>query len=245
MLRARHPGQEIEIVNAAIPGCSLAGSLENLRRRVLPLDPDIVIVYHAHNDMKLDTRELARAQGLVKAGTEQGGGWLATLGRYSLLANLLHKNLSIVYAHDAGSAAKLDRLPQDLTARFAGLLDEMRALLAERDADLVLSTFVAKIRAGQSREEQLANAGLSLYYMPWLSVDQLVQGLELYNRAILDFGRQHGVPVLADASIPPDSDHYVDGIHLTDRGCERMAQRFCEHIEALGLIERRAGVRER
>jgi lysophospholipase L1-like esterase len=244
LLQARHPGLKIEVINAAIPGCSLAGSFENLRQRVLPLDPDIVIVYHAHNDMKLDTRRLASAQGLVEPGDEHRGGMLSSLGRYSLLADLLQKNLSIVYAKDEGPSATLKSLPADLTARFVGLLGEMHALLAERDVDLVLSTFVAKIRPEQTREEQLANAGLSLFYMPWLSVDQLVGGLDLYNRAILDFGRENAVPVLADTSIPPDSKHYVDGIHMTDSGCERMAERFCAHIEALGLIERRAGVRE-
>ena len=242
LLRERYPEQKIEVINAAIPGCSLAGSLENLRRRVLPLEPDIVIVYHAHNDMKLDTRELAIAQGL-EADAEHHRGLLSVLGRYSLLADLLQKNLSIVYAQDAGPTAKLDGLPPDLCARFTGLLSELHDLLAEREVELVLSTFVAKIRPDQGREEQLANAGLSLFYMPWLSVDQLAQGLELYNRAILDFGRENGVPVLADTSIPPDSKHYVDGIHFTDAGCERMAQRFHAHIEALGLIERRADVR--
>jgi len=130
-----------------------------------------------------------------------------------------------------------------LTGRFVGLLGEMHALLAERGVDLVLSTFVAKIRPDQTHDQQLANAGLSLFYMPWLSVDQLVQCLDLYNRAILDFGRENGVPVLSDASVPPDSEHYVDGIHLTDSGCERMAERFCAHIEALGLIEHRARVK--
>ena len=243
MLQAQHPGQKIEVINGAIPGCSLASSLENLRQRVLPLDPDIVIVYHAHNDMKLDTRKLARAHGLVKEGAEHRGGLLAGLGRYSLLANLLQKNLSIVYAKDEGSSAKLESLPPDLGGRFTGLLGEMHDLVAERDIDLVLSIFVAKIRPEQTHEQQLANAGLSLFYMPWLSVDQLVEGLELYNRAIVDFGREHGVPVLLDASIPADSEHYVDGIHMTDAGCERMAERFAAHIETLGLIERRAGVR--
>ena len=245
LLQVRHPELKIEVINAAIPGCSLAGSLENLRQRVLPLDPDIVIVYHAHNDLKLDTRRLASARGLVKAGDEHRGGMLAALGRYSLLADLLQKNLSIVYAKDEAPSARLKSLPTDLTARFVGLLGEMRDLLAERDVDLVLSTFVAKIRPDQTHEQQLANAGLSLFYMPWLSVDQLVRGLELYNRAIIDFGRENGLPVLSDASIPPDSKHYVDGIHFSDAGCESMAQRFCAHIEALGLIERRAGVRER
>ena len=240
LLRAQHPTLKIEVVNAGIPGCAMESSLKNLRRRVLPLDPDIVIVYHAHNDMKLDTREAASAQGLVVQGDGRRAGPLASLGRFSLLADLLHKNLSVVYAKNEGPESKLVGLPDDLCARFAGLLGEVHETLVERDIDLVLSTFVTKYRPDQEPETLLENAGLSLFYMPWLSVDGLMDGIARYNQTILDFGRAHGVPVLAGDSIPPDEEHYVDGIHLTDTGCERMARRFAEHIGALGLIERRA-----
>src|SRR5437588_4449407 len=44
-LQAQWPRVNVDYINAGVPGYSLASSLQNLRSRVAPLDPDIIVIY--------------------------------------------------------------------------------------------------------------------------------------------------------------------------------------------------------
>jgi len=46
------PDKKIRIINAGIPGFDTAQSIGNLALRVMSFKPDIVIIYHAYNDLK-------------------------------------------------------------------------------------------------------------------------------------------------------------------------------------------------
>ena len=73
--------------------------------------------------------------------------------------------------------------------------------------------------------------------MPWLTIDGLLDGMDLYNDALVAFADEHGVPVINDrSSIPGDSQHFVDWAHFSDAGAERMAQRFAGFIGERGLL---------
>src|SRR5688572_28114679 len=91
-LQAAYPDVKIEVINAAVGGYVAADNLKNLRHRVLPLDPDLVIYYEANNEIVRDTGELALERGLIEeAGRPQ---WVTTLSNASLLFDLAYKNLA-------------------------------------------------------------------------------------------------------------------------------------------------------
>lgn len=46
------PNRHIRVINAAVPGFDTAQSIGNLSLRVIPFKPDVVIIYHAYNDLK-------------------------------------------------------------------------------------------------------------------------------------------------------------------------------------------------
>jgi len=50
------PYDRVEVINAGVSGYTLMESFINLKMRVLPLDPDLVIVYHAVNDAQVIRR---------------------------------------------------------------------------------------------------------------------------------------------------------------------------------------------
>jgi len=64
LLRDAYPGVSIEVINAAVGGYTSAENLRNLKYRVLPLDPDLVIYYEANNEIVKDTREIAVRKGI-------------------------------------------------------------------------------------------------------------------------------------------------------------------------------------
>ena len=53
LLRNRFPDHTITVINAATPGFDTSQSIGNLALRVMPFEPDVVIVYHAYNDLKM------------------------------------------------------------------------------------------------------------------------------------------------------------------------------------------------
>lgn len=52
LIQEVYPHKKIKILNAGVPGFDTAQSVGNLALRVMPFNPDIVIIYHAYNDLK-------------------------------------------------------------------------------------------------------------------------------------------------------------------------------------------------
>ena len=235
-LRERYSGVGIEVINAGVPGFRIEQSLVNLEARVLPLDPDLVIVYHANNDIVRDTRRLALDRGLIDAPTTRGSGIVGAITRYSLLARLLRMNLKIELQ---GNSKKLNELPEDLPSEFIATLDRIHERLQAEDIELVLSPFLVKYRRNQDRDTRIANANVAFYYMPWMTIEQLLNAMDMYNGGIIDFARAHGIAIAADGeSIPADAQHFADCMHLADEGCAKMADRFFALLTEEGIMDK-------
>ena len=236
-LRAAYPGRPIEVINAAIGGYVSDDNLKNLRHRVLALNPDLVIYYEANNEIVKDTRELAIREGLINADGSRQPKWSTSLSKISLLFDLAYKNLAIMSRSRAGNERRIDRVPPDLPKHFVSNLDQMRQELAARNVPLLVSTFIVKYRRDQDKATQIANADVAFYYMPWMSIDGMLDAMDTYNAAILDFAQRSGAPVVDDrGAIPPDAAHFTDCMHLSDKGNQAMADRFFRFVSASRLI---------
>ena len=236
-LRAAYPGRHIEVINAAVAGYVADDNLKNLRNRVLPLHPDLVIYYEANNEIVRDTRELAIREGLVAPDGRRQAAWSVELSRMSLLFDLAYKNVAIMVRSKNAGGRRFDRVPAELPERFIRVLDEMRQDLHERRIPLLLSTFIVKYRRNQDRATQIANADVAFYYMPWMSIDGLLDAMDRYNDAIIAYAKRSGVPVVDEReAIPPDAEHFADCMHLADKGNKAMANRFYRFIRTAALV---------
>ena len=239
-LRQAYPGVNIEVVNAAVGGYVAADNLKNLEHRVLPLDPDLVIYYEANNEIVRDTQQLATHEGILAEGSNRQPGVVTAFSRYSLMVDLIYKNLAILLRSHAQPTKTLDHLPPNLPNHFITVLDQMRADLETRHVPLVLSTFIVKYRRSQDRATQIRNADVAFYYMPWMSINGMLDAMDLYNQAILDYGERAGLFVVDDRdAIPADAEHFSDCMHLLDAGADAMAERFFRALQASGLVEAR------
>jgi lysophospholipase L1-like esterase len=237
-LRAAYPGRRIEVVNAAVGGYVSADNLKRLRHHVLALDPDLVIYYEANNEIVKDTQELAVERGLIAPGGGRQPAWVTSVSKVSLMFDLAYKNLAIMARSRDDGAARIDDIPRNLPDRFIATLEEMRAVLAERNVPLVLSTFVVKYRRDQDRATQIANADVAFFYMPWMSIDGMLNAMDVYNEAILAYGKSRGLVVVDDRfAIPPDAEHFSDCMHLKDKGNELMAERMFNGLTSTRALE--------
>jgi lysophospholipase L1-like esterase len=223
-LRKRYPDVNFDYVNAAVPGFTTAESLKNLEARVAPLDPDVVVFYEATNDLARDTRQLAEDQGLTFENSKD----TSVLAEWSVLWFLLEKNWAFLQRHQAAQSPKT-RLTFDPRETSRGFESRLEALVeqAQHEARLVvLVTFSHRMRREQSDIEKLLASELSLYYMPSLSVEGLLDGFDEYNRVIREVAERRGaVLVGGEDEIPGDEIHFADSVHFTDAGSRRMANR--------------------
>ncbi len=230
-LQHHWPEASFDYVNAGVPGYVVSHSLANLRARVAPLQPDVIIIYHATNDLSRDTRELARGQGLF-AGQAEEPSWLA---RHFLVWNLIEKNWQLQRRQQKaqGGEQRLVYDPQTLSKGFESRLRELITAAQQVSQLTAIATFSHKARRHQSPEEQLKACNTSLYYMPYMSVEGILAGFEQYNRAIRAAARETGALLIeGEETIPGDELHFVDSVHLTDAGCQLMAERVARPLIA-------------
>jgi lysophospholipase L1-like esterase len=236
--QAKYPQTRIEVINAGVPGYVASEAITNLEHRVLPLQPDLVIFYEANNEIALDTRLLARSLQLIGESESYRSGTVAFLSECSLLFDLVDKNARTLLGRRDTHAGKLAIIPSDLPNAFVGKLGRMHDLLTENNVPLVLSTYVVKYRREQPRPVQTANADIAFFYMPWMTMDALLDAMDYYNQAIVDFAESRSIPVVADTdSIPPDAAHFADCVQLTDQGCEAMALRFMRFFDESRVLD--------
>jgi len=240
-LRRRHPETSFDYVNGGAAGYSTRQSLPNLEHRIAPLEPDLIVVYHATNDLTQDSRILAAERGLYDLESAEEGG----LGELFLTWHLVSKNLRWRERSSADGAARLECEPAELSQHFRARLGE----LVERTDALAgltaLVTFSHRARREQGPEERRAACGSSLYYMPFMGVDALLDCFEEYNRVIREVARERGaVLVEGEHDIPADGEHFNDSVHFLDPGCALQAERVVRALEASPAFAELLGSRE-
>lgn len=229
-VKRAHPSASIDFVNAGVAGYLLADIAKNLEYRVKPLSPDVIVVYEATNDLTHDTRDLAVEQGVYTSHSDSED-WLAEI---SLVWHLIEKNVLVrTRTRDAalsGGRLALDpgRIAPGFHARLAALV-----LAAQKEARFVaLATFSQRTRRDQTPREQLESCITHFYYMPYMSVEAVLDGFAAYNAEIRAVAAETGAWLIdGEDEIPGDAAHFADSVHFTDAGCRAMAQRVVQRLE--------------
>ena len=207
------------MINAAVGGYVAADNLKNLKHRVLPLNPDLVIYYEANNEIVKDTRDVAVRDGLISADGRRQPAWShdAVEGQPDVRPGLQEPGDSRAQPrgrppHRQGAARSAGALHRASSTRCA-------PCWPSGSIPLVLSTFIVKYRRDQDRATQIANADVAFFYMPWMSIDGLLDAMDVYNDAIVKYGSRAGLLVVDDRiAIPPDTEHFSDCMHLLRQG---------------------------
>jgi len=230
------PTARVDYVNAGVPGISTQALMSYLLRRVAQVDPDVAIIQIS--DLVFDTADLATRQGLYE-GVPYSPSWLAR--RWNLWAKL-EKNAVVVQRQRAVHATrgKLSFDPQQLSRGFEQRLEELVELVRERSSIVVLMTTGSRVNRQQSRKEQRRAAVTSAFYMPYLSIDGLLDGQEEYDRVVVAVaGRTGSLFTDGHGGIPTDDEHYADSNHFADAGSRKLAERVAEALlgmPALGAL---------
>ncbi|WP_151446700.1 SGNH/GDSL hydrolase family protein [Lacisediminimonas profundi] len=231
-LHQAFPARQMDYINGGVAGYTLRSSIRNLELRVAQHQPDVIVIYHATNDLSRELRELAVKQGLIPEGGFKEFSWP---GNYSLLWNLAEKNLRVMAAQRA-ARDKQGRLRFDPGQLGLGFRDEYIALVrrAQHSAKLVaLATFSTRLRKGQLPEEQQRSMASAIFYMPFMSFEGLLASYERYNNIIREVAAATGALLIeGEQDVPGTAEYFNDSVHFTGAGNRAMAQRIGSALAA-------------
>lgn len=233
--------QNIEVINAGVPGYNSWEILINLEFRVLDLDPDLVIIYEGTNDVH------AR---LVKPSSYRGDDsgrrqpWQVPpipLWENSTLLRILSRMTNFtrqVSVDDFVSSSTFLSWPYEYRLSendldpgkileknppiyFRRNLENMIAISAEHDIDILISTWA-----------------YSPYLDDYASKAYYQQGFEENNEVVKEVANRHHISLFDFAAVmPQDAEYWADGRHVNEAGALEKARFFAEFIHAEGLIE--------
>ena len=231
-IKDRYPDLDIDFINGGVPGYTTTTLKPYLEKKIAPFHPDVIVIYEATNDLSVNSFALAREQGVTDHNQEKSMGWLA---QHSLLAYLVEKNLKVllqqhpVLAEETQPKVLIDQARLDDMYRR-----DLTALVeaSKKVAGLVVTvTFAPRLRSDQTPAELRAAAITSLYYMPFMTPEAILQGFQRYNDIMRSVAAEERTLLVGnEEAIPADAAHYKDSVHFTDAGSIAMAKRVADAL---------------
>jgi peptidoglycan/LPS O-acetylase OafA/YrhL/lysophospholipase L1-like esterase len=206
----------IEVVNAGVVGYGLGDSLERLRRFILPLRPDMVVAYHGWNDLAQVDPVLAKVPEPPQW-TPRGS---PLIGDAVFRLKLLRYTARMA-AYEAQNPTQV--WSTALHDRYAQFIDIARAAGFRP----VLTTLSTAVTPASPREV------IDFYGRTFMPIDRRLAAVEEHNRMLGALASASGTalvdsrPGLAGGW---DDDLFVDIVHLTQKGSERLADRVAQGL---------------
>jgi lysophospholipase L1-like esterase len=242
LLNEEYGYQNIQVINAGVPGHNSWEILGNLEFRVLDLDPDLVIIYEGVNDVhaRLVVPSAYRGDDLGRRRAWQVPH--VALWEHSALLRIVSRAMNItrqVSVDDFASAPtyvswpfesrlqEFDLDPAEVLKEnppiyFRRNLENMIAIAKEHNVQILFSTW-----AYSPHLHDYASEG---YYQ---------QGFRENNDVVKDIATSHDIPLFDFASVmPQDAKYWADGRHVNEAGALVKARLFAEFIDTQGLIEK-------
>ena len=238
VLRERFGTDRIEVINAGLTGSTVAETFHRLPTQILPLEPDMVVVYHAFNDLlprvfndyQDDYYHFRRSDPNNPPGLTQL--YLYRLALRALSPSYFHENYNL--ANQVWKTQNLPETDTELAQNFLDSnndafrfnLDNVVTLLQAKDIEVVLATFAMQPDIWHWQE-------IIPPYMWEL-------GIAENNAAIREVAAEHSVPLVpfAEADFARGMEDYGtpmydDSIHMSPKGNVFKAEIFADTIAPL------------
>jgi len=239
--RLREAGHEqVEALNCGAPGWTSRSSMTNLEMVVFDLEPDLVVVDHAYNDL-MSNGDPALDRYVRESKLDDWEDLYhpqdTALFERSALFRFIKSRLRDPY--DA-FLEKQDRVAEEGVEAFARNLRRIVRRSREEGADVALCTYPTAYRPTYEESQADAVPEVKEWYEALcpLTYPKLIEGLERYNATIRRVAEEEGVPLIELAeTFPKDVDLYASPLHHSDAGERLMAEEIHAGLEAAGLLD--------
>ena len=230
VLRQAVENCEIDYLNAGVAGFATDRMLRYFDGRVRQAEPDVVVVVPA--DINLDLDRYMVRHGLHN-GLHYRPSWLA---RHSVLWSKLEMNATIIRRQRVAMRSNgRDDIPVgEIVPAFDRRLRTLVSAIRANGSQPVLLLMGGQVRRGQSKSDQVAAAATDLFYMPYITIEGLLDIKEEYSRVVRRVGSDLHVPVIAlRSTVPADKEHYRDSSHYTPLGSAMAGRAIGEALRDL------------
>lgn len=258
MLGKRFPEKAFRVINAGIPGFDTSQSIPNLALRVMPFMPDIVIIYHAYNDLKAIDKDRIFRPDYSHIHTRPYGFYKEP----SLLTKMLNKSMFYVRTRNrarendkilegkndaeesVSKVKKLSSIPEIAKQTFQQHVRVLVNIARAGGSKVILSTFAtlndpsmdySKQENFQSLTESQKKGLANLpHFTPGLTLEGIFHGFDSYNEILRNVAIEENCMLVDNARAVPHEDRYfVDRVHFSESGAELMANNLYPHIVQL------------
>ncbi len=238
-------GRSVHVINGAFYGLKLPGTTAYLKERILPLQPDIVILYVSLLHRAFFTGDNAKGAGRLDRteGPESGAkiagfewrmarkikekfkeilpaGWLYRW-------NVEHFRKKIERIRSRGQVQVTSVVDERLFQETAGDLEEFIWFAQERGIRVILTSHLNNT----TDEWGLLNFQ---FLLPAFEPDTIRQILDRMNQVTAQKAREHGLAFVdVAARVKPGAPRMADHVHLTGEGAQLVAQALMPELKTV------------
>jgi hypothetical protein len=261
LLRERYPDMRIEVQNAAMEWHSTEHSLIKLQTKVEDFNPDLVILYHAMNDMYRSLDHPRYALGTYRPDYSHFYGPLegmlnayrssrvplklfSVAGAYrNLERHILRKWFSDI--RQAGKQGRVEMNQWVSLHSFERNLRNIAEYLSRKGVGVVFASqpYLYKVELSPEEEAQMEIPARLMVVDGWrISMRSIVKGMEDFNDTTRRVAQDYGAEFLDLAAlVPKKTANFYDGIHYSEKGNSIIGSSMAEFVIRRRLLER-AGV---
>ncbi len=241
LLKEDYGYQNVQVINAGVPGYNSWEILVNLEFRVLDLDPDLVIIYENTNDVHARMVEPSAYRG-DDLGRRQA--WQVppvALWEHSALLRILSRTMNVTrqvsiddfvssptyvswpfeYRLSEDNLDPAEILKENPPIYFRRNLENMSAIAKEQGVTILLTTWAH-----------------SPYLKDYAAQDYYQHGFQENNDVVQEVAADQQVPLFDFAEVmPQEAIYWADGRHVNEAGALVKARLFAEFIHEQGLID--------
>ena len=228
-------GRRIEVLNAGTEAYTLEDNLERMRRDILPLKPDLIVSTHGMNGFL--PFGLRRVPEPKEPGVRPRAS--ALIARAALtIERSAHdwRDRNSAHAQPAALAPMTDA--ELMKTRYAQDYRKLMALARAGGADIALADSTMAVNEQSPRKVK------DFYGAVFKPIDDIIAANAAHNRLVKLIAREEGAPLIdmaAGVDGQWDDDLYLDIVHFTERGDEKVAALMFHAL--LPILAEREGVK--
>ena len=235
LLGKTFPDRRFEVINAGIAGYGLIEQSQMLEKIVLPLAPDIVIVYPGFNDFAAYCRSDGDKSSMVKK-PKRSGLPIIEMPEWLLSIELLTKNTVGLRTPPVSSSTTRSVATLDFSD-YRKKLDVLGSVALRSKVPFIFSTNARAYRPEQPLDEQKALSETARYYNPCFDLNGLHTLYDVHNTEIKSAAGRFGFLVVPlDQEIPGGRRYFIDASHFSNAGEQLAAERLRDFLVVSKLI---------
>jgi lysophospholipase L1-like esterase len=242
LLHEKYGYQNVQVINAGVPGYNSWEMLANLEFRVLDLNPDLIIIYENTNDVHARLVVPSAYRGDDSGRRQPWAIPPVPLWEHSAVLRIVSRMMNFtrqVSVDDFTSPPTFLSWPFEYRLDQDGLeptkiLEENPPIYFQRNLENMIA--VAK---EHGIEVLFATWAYSPFLNDYAAKDYSQQGFRENNEVVKEVANTHHIALFDFAAVmPQDAKYWADGRHSNEAGALLKATLFAEFIDAQGLIKK-------